>query len=127
MKKLLLSSACLLFLFVALQSCKKEVAATQLVKEITIDTTINSGGDYYLNLAKYGDEGNVATVVYAGDHFSVSELENQTDMFTTIYHYTSVSKYSGTDQVTLSISSNTPGADGASKDSVLIYLNLTIK
>ncbi len=126
MKKLLLSAACLLFLFVALQSCKKEVVQTQLVKEITIDTTIHSGSDYYLNLAPYGDEGNVATVVYAGDHFSVSDLENQTDMFTTIYHYTPVSKYVGTDQVTLSIS-NPSCTDRAGKDSVLVYINLTIK
>ncbi len=127
MKKILLSTAFLLALFVTMQSCHKEILQKEMVKDITIDTTIKSGSDYLLNLAPYGDEGYVATILDAGNNFSVSRLENETDMFTTVYHYTPAAKFSGIDYVTLSIKPNPADGQGNSKDSTIIYINLTVK
>lgn len=126
MKKILLSTTFLLSLFVTMQSCHKEIVQSEVIKEITIDTAINSGSDYMLNLTPYGDEGNVATILEPGNNFSISTLENETDMFTTVYHYRSAAKFSGTERITLSISQN-PAGRQCSKDSTIIYLNLTVK
>ena len=124
MKKYLLSVICILVSLVMMQSCVKEVAQqTETVKEIIIDTTITAGSDYVLNLAKYGNDNDVAKILEPGKNVSVSQLENIDDMFTTHYHYSPSLKNSGTDYVTLSVSGNTDGA----KDSTLIYINFTIK
>jgi len=125
MKKNLLGSTLLLVLFVMMQSCQKEIQS-EIIKEVTIDTTITAGSDYLLNLAPYGDEGNIATILDKGNNSSVSELENETDMFTTVYHYKADSKIQGADRVVLSISQNPQGRQ-CSKDSTIIYINFTIK
>lgn len=126
MKKFLLGSTLLLALFVMMQSCQKEVQS-ETIKEVTIDTTVTAGSDYLLNLAPYGDEGNIATILDKGNNSSVSELENETDMFTTVYHYKTDSKAQGADHVVLSISQNPQGRQVCSKDSTIIYINFTIK
>jgi len=121
MKKLLPAAACLLVLFAGLQSCQKEAIQCEVIKEIIIDTTIAAGSDYYLDLAPYGNEDNTATIVESGAQASISRLEDETDMFTYIYHYASNPKATGTDHVTIGISK------ACSKDSTLIYLNITLK
>ena len=127
MKKILLSSILLFTLFVMMQSCQKDVVQSEKIKEITIDTTITAGSDYLLKLASYGDEGDVATILDKGSNFAVSQVENETDMFTSIYHYRSNAKANGIEQITLSISQNPKGRQSCSKDSTIIYINLTLK
>ena len=101
MKKIILSFVCTLALLVTMQSCQKEVQLTEKVstKEIAIDTTISSGSSYALNLASFGDEGDVATIVQQATHCSLSRIENETDMFTSIYHYIPSEKITGKDEV----------------------------
>lgn len=105
-----------------LPSCQKEVQQKQVVKEIKIDTTISAGTDYRLELAEYGEDGDFASIVDKGTNASISELENESDVFTTIYHYKPRATFTGTDLVTLSIHQHE--CDG---DSTVIYLNVTVK
>ncbi len=127
MKKYLLSIVCILGTLVMMQSCVKEVQQSEKIKEITIDTTITAGSDYILNLAQYGDDNSVAAILEPGSNFSVSQLENIDDLFTTRYHYSAALKNKGTDKITLSISEDPKSSNGANKDSTIIYINFTIK
>ena len=127
MKKLLLTLSFLLILIIAMQSCVKEVHQSEVIKEITIDTTIQANADYLLNLAPYGKDDDVATILQKGNNFSISQLENENDMFTSVYHYAPASKTTGTDQVVLAISQNPDGRNTCSKDSTIITINFTIK
>jgi hypothetical protein len=122
MKKIITGVAILLIAFVMLPSCQKEVVQKEVVKEITIDTTISAGANYYLELAPYGDEGDAAHIIETPSFASTSVFENETDMFTYIYHYTAASDAAGrTDHVTIAVSRT------ACADSTIIYLNLSIK
>gem|GEM_PF-1111454 len=127
MKNFLLTISLSLIVLLGMQSCQKEVPQSEVIKEITIDTTILAGSDYLLNLAPYGNEDAIATILEKGNHFSISELENETDMFSSVYHYASSLKNSGADKVVLSISENPEGKTNCSKDSTIIYINFTIK
>ena len=102
MKKILPIAALLIVCTGLLSSCQKEVQERIMVKEIIIDTTIVSGNDYLLDLSNYGTEGDYARILEKGNNASVSQLENETDMFTTI---------------------NKPG----SKDSTTVYVNISVK
>lgn len=127
MKKMILTPAVILAAFITMQSCQKDVQQqTEMVKEFTIDTTISANTNYTLNLATYGDEGDVATIIEPATHASISTIDNQSDMFTSIYHYTPAPKTTGTDEVTISIK-HYNGEHVCSKDSTIIYINLTIK
>lgn len=123
MKKILLAVSVLTAAIGFLSSCQKEIRDKIMVKEIRIDTTITAGNDYLLDLSSYGREGDYATIVEKGSNASISQLENETDMFTTVYHYKPNAKFSGTDLVTLSIHDNS----SCRKDSTTLYLNLTVK
>lgn len=127
MKKILFTLSFFLILVVSMQSCMKEVHQSEIIKEITIDTTIQTGIDFLLNLAPYGEDDDVATILQKGNNFSISQLENINDMFTSVYHYAAALKNSGTDQVVLSISQNPDGRRASSKDSTIITINFTIK
>ena len=129
MKNFILSSVCTIVILVTMQSCQKDVQLTEKVntKEIAIDTTISSGSSYALNLASFGDEGDVATIIKQAAHSSISRIENETDMFTSFYHYIPSEKITGKDEVTLSIKHYPHGSEVASSDSTLIYINFTIK
>lgn len=127
MKKFLLTSSLLLISVVAMQSCMKEVHQSEVIKLLTIDTTIQAGSNYLLNLAPFGSDDDIATILEKGNHFSISQLENIDDMFTSVYHYAAPSKTSGTDQVVLAISQNPEGRQACSKDSTIITIHFTIK
>jgi len=127
MKKFILAPALVLAILITMQSCQKDVQQhTEMVKEFTIDTTITADTNYTLNLAKYGDEGDVATIIEPAIHASISQIDNQTDMFTSVYHYTPAPKTTGNDEVTISIK-HYNGNQVCGKDSTIIYINLTIK
>lgn len=126
MKNLLLSISASLVVLLGMQSCQKEILPREeRLKEITIDTTIQAGSDYLLNLAPYGNEEDIATILEKGNNYTISTLENETDMFTSVYHYSSSLK--GTDKVVLSISENTAVKNIPCKDSIIIHINFTIK
>ena len=123
MKTILRSTTLLLTLFVLAQSCQKETIRRTYARDLTIDTTIAHGTHYYLDLTPYGDEGDLATVTEPGNYFSVSRLEDVTDMFTYVYHYSPVDKLADTkDRVTISIKRYSP-----EQDSTVIHINFTIK
>ena len=123
MKKIIPVSVFLFALFIMLQSCQKELPQSEVIKEITIDTAITMGTDFYFDLAPLGDEDKIANILEKGNIFSISRLEEETDMLTAIYHYRSNTK--GTDRVVLSISENPTGKTMVSKDSTIIYINIT--
>lgn len=125
MKKLVLGPVFLIALFVMMQSCQKDLPQSEVIKEITIDTAITMGTDFYFDLAPYGDEDKIANILEKGNIFSISRLEEETDMLTAIYHYRSNTK--GSDHVVLSISQNPTGRDMVSKDSTIIYINIISK
>jgi hypothetical protein len=125
MKKILVGTSFLFASFVMLQSCQKDLPQSEVIKEITIDTAITMGTDFYFDLAPYGDEDKIANILEKGNIFSISRLEEETDMLTAIYHYKSDTK--GSDHVVLSISQNPTGRNMVSKDSTIIYINLVVK
>lgn len=94
----------------------------EIVKEVTIDTALTAGTHYFLQLSSYGDEGDYANIIEKPAYASTSKMENETDMFTSVYHYVAAADAVGkTDHVTISVSRT------ACKDSTFIYLNLSIK
>ena len=127
MKKRLFFISFCVSLVLILQSCKKEVYQSELIKEITIDTTIMAGTDYHLNLAALGNEEDIATILEKGNYFSISQLENIDEMFTSVYHYISNKNAVGVDHVVLSISQNPEGKNKISKDSTIIYINFSFQ
>lgn len=127
MKKALLLLSVSFLILLALPSCQKEVPESEQIKEIVIDTTLKAGADYYLSLAPLGNEDNIATILEKGANYYKSEFIDETDMFTTVYHYSPSLKNTGTDKVVLAISANPNGRTAGSKDSTIIYLNFTIK
>ncbi len=128
MKKNLLTIAASILLLFIMQSCQKEVHQSEKIKEITIDTTLSVGSIYTLNLAPLGEDDDEANIIQQGSNYSISELTNESDMFTTVYQYMPAAKSSGTtDRVVLAISENPEGRPACSKDSTIIYLNFTIK
>lgn len=128
MKKTLLTISLAMLVLFIMQSCQKEIHQSEKIKEITIDTTIAVGTTYQLYLAPFGTDDDIANIIQQGTNYSMSQLSNETDMFTTIYQYTPSAKTSGTtDHVVLSISENPAGRPACSKDSTIIYLNFTIK
>jgi len=123
MKTILRSTTFLIALFILMQSCQKETVHKDYIKDLTIDTTIAAGTHFYLDLTPYGDEGDEATIANPGNYFSVSRLEDVTDMFTYIYHYSPVNNLSDTkDRVTISIKRYS-----SEEDSTVIHINFTIK
>lgn len=105
------------FLFV---SCQKEVAKSQKVQEISIHTTVAAGNDYLLELLPYGDEGDVAKITDKPQFAAVSKIENESEMFTSIYHYVSSKTAAGkTEHITITI-------QHYNGDVTLIYLDIDV-
>lgn len=119
------------FFFLALvtgffASCKKEVKNCEQIKEITIDTTLAAGTDYQLQLAPLGDDDDIVDILQQPNSFSVSRIENLSDVFNPVYHFKSTDKSNGPDQVVLAVSKN-PMSRNYNKDSTIVYINLLIK
>lgn len=124
-KLLLLAVSCFVILSL-LPSCQKEIQQSERIREITIDTTVQSGGDYELHLSVFGDDDDFATIIQQGNNYSVSQLEDLSDIFAPVYHYVPKAKATGTDQVVLAIS-KFPGSKRCNRDSTIITINFTIK
>lgn len=126
MKKNLLLVFSGICLFTLMQSCTKEVHQSENIKEITIDTTIRAGTDFDLSLAPYGDDDNIADIIQQAHHYSVSQIEELSDVFNPVYHYVADVKSSGPDQVVIAISKD-PDCKRPNKDSTIITINFIIK
>lgn len=121
---------CLLPLFVLLfvtVSCRKEISEREMPAEIRIDQTITAGSDFWLPLASYGEEGEMATLLNKGANFTISQLENESDQFTYVYHYQSMPSYKGEENITLAISQDPGNRKPCRNDSTFIYLHLNIQ
>lgn len=114
------------FLLVAV-SCRKEISEREMPAEIRIDKTIMAGTDFLLPLAPYGDEGEWASLLEKGTHYTISQLENESDQFTYIYHYQSRPAYKGEENITLAISQDPGNRKPCRNDSTFIHLHLTIQ
>ncbi len=124
------NSHCLLYLSAFLlvtTSCRKEIAEREMPAEIRIDKTISAGSDFWLPLATYGDEGEWATLLEKGHNFTISQLENESDQFTYIYHYQSMPSFKGDENIVLAISQDPGNRKPCRNDSTFIYLHLTVQ
>jgi hypothetical protein len=72
MKKNLILLVAILSATVLFTSCKKE--RTDEIKNVTLDVTINAGEVYKLDLSKYGDADDVATITKQAATFATSEI-----------------------------------------------------
>jgi hypothetical protein len=120
----------LLPLFVVLLvavSCRKDISEREMPVEIRIDKTITAGADFWLPLAPYGDEGEWARLLEKGTHYTISQLENESDQFTYVYHYQSNPSYKGEENITLAISQDPGNRKPCRHDSTFIYLHLTVQ
>lgn len=108
-------------------SCRKEISEREMPAEIRIDKTITAGSDFWLPLAPYGDEGEWASLLEKGINFTISQLENESEQFTYIYHYQSMPAYKGEENITLAISQDPGNRTPSRNDSTFIYLHLTVQ
>ena len=72
MKKNFILFAAMAISVVLFSSCKKE--KTDEIKNITLDISINAGETYKLDLSKYGDADDVATITKQAADFATSEI-----------------------------------------------------
>ncbi len=72
MKKILALSVAVLASIVLFTSCKKE--KTDEITNVTLDVTINAGETYKLDLSKYGDADDVASITKQAENFATSEI-----------------------------------------------------
>ncbi len=72
MKKNFILFATIAMSVILFSSCKKE--KTNEIKNVTLDVTINAGDIYKLDLSKYGDADDVATVTKQAVDFATSEI-----------------------------------------------------
>ena len=115
----------LLILLIMFHSCRKDVQENGVITKISIDTTITAGSDYELSLIPYGDDDDIATIIQQATNFSISQLEDLSDVFNPVYHYVPA-KINGTDKVVLAINKH-PDITQSNRDSTIITIHFTIK
>jgi hypothetical protein len=74
MKKNLLLFVAIFTVTILFTSCKKEKAGEDKITNITLDVSINAGETYNLDLSKYGDADDVATITTQAANYLVSEI-----------------------------------------------------
>lgn len=127
MKKLILTTLLGVGYMVVMQSCQKEVIQSEIIKELTIDTTISVNSTFNLDLSGVYDPSKVVNIIQQAQHFTVSMIDTVEDTNYPYYTYSSSLQRSGTDKVVLSVSNRTDGKTAVRNDSTIIYINLTIK
>ncbi|MDQ6843077.1 MAG: hypothetical protein M3Z92_01800 [Bacteroidota bacterium] len=129
MKKIFPAALPLLLILISLQACNKDHVHSS--KQVTIDTTVAYGSLYQLDLAKYGDQDDVATITKQASHFSTSAITNTSGTFNAVYNYISSgdSKLASTDQVILAVTEGKRqnGNCNHHGDSTLITINFNVK
>ena len=76
MKKILPLLALFLFTAIIISSCKKE--RPDDIKNVTLNITIPAGTAYNLDLSKYGDADDLATITTQAKNFNTSEINTTT-------------------------------------------------
>ncbi len=107
-----------------LQSCEKR--NEHLTDQISTDATINRDSTYSLNLMKYGDEDDIATIAtQATGNFTISQINNVEGTFNPTYTYQSNQKYTGKDKVVIEIKENHT-RKGCNDVEAIITINFTL-
>lgn len=114
-------------LLFVMASCRKDISEREMPAEIRIDKTIMAGADFWLPLAPYGDEGDWASLLEKGTNYTISQLENESDQFSYVYHYQSNPAYKGEENISLAISQDPGNRKPCRNDSTFIYLHLTVQ
>ena len=127
MKKLIITTLLGAGYMIVMQSCQKEVIQSEIIKELTIDTTISVNSIFNLDLSGVYDPSKVVNIIQQAQHFTVSRIDTVEDTTSPYYTYTSSLQSGGTDKVTLSVSNRADGKSAYRNDSTIIYINLTIK
>ncbi len=127
MKKPILCTLLCLSATFFLLSCTKEVAQSEVIKEIILDTTIRQGTAFHLDLSTVWNATKKVTIIEQATHFTISEIEPQEGNTSPSYLYTSSLQSGGTDRVTIAISDLDDGKRTVSKDSTIIYVNFTVR
>ena len=126
MKKLFCASLFVVTGIFFFSSCKKEVIQSEIIKEISIDTTIEAGSVFELSLAPVYSSKNTASIIEQASNFTISSINFPEDGSAPTYQYQSNQLAGGTDKVTIAIAAKNTGQSIVSKDSTIIYVNLTI-
>lgn len=128
MKQLLLLGA---VTAIGLLSCSKQHdRGSRGTNYVTIDTTINSGAAYQLNLAQYGDADDVATIKTQATQYTRSEIVNAAGGFAPVYYFSaSTDPKMGalTEQVVIAITEGRNGRPHPCGDSTLVTINFTVQ
>ena len=127
MKKLIFTTLLGFGYMIAMQSCQKEVIQNEIIKELTIDTTISVNSTFNLDLSGVYDPSKVVNIIQQAQHFSISRIDTVEDTNYPYYTYTSSLQSSGSDKIVLSVSNRTDGKTAVRNDSTIIYINLTIR
>ena len=127
MKKLFCASLLAIIGLFFLTACQKEVIQSEVIKEIVLDTTIEAGSVFQLNLAPVYSSTKTASIIEQATGFKISEIDFAEDQANPVYHYSSNLPSGGTDKVTIAIANLPTNTGTVSKDSTIIYVNFTIK
>ena len=117
-----------LCLVVCLYACQKEKHG-HLAKQITIDTTLQSGTDFALNLKPYGDADDTAYINKQATSYAVSAITQGSGIFDPVYHYSANTKTAIYDQVILKIAEGNSmySRNAHNNDTTTITINFTVQ
>ena len=92
-------------------SCKKEGRGDHESKSVTLNVTLSAGTVYELDLSKYGDADDLATITTQAENFDVSEIYKSSVNGKYLYKYSvaAIPKtgFKGIDKVILKVSEPT--------------------
>lgn len=111
MKKVFISFALILSSVILLTSCKKEKIEKNKISNITLDVTLKVGELYSLDLSKYGDADDIATITAQANNFVTSEIIKTTVIGNYVFMKGGTPKIggNGNETVVLKVSESTRG------------------
>ena len=126
MKQFLLAGIICSVASIGFFSCIKGDHAFHDSHSVTIDTTIASGSLYELNLQRYGDADDVATIKQQAATYTKSEITNAATGFAPVYHFSANTnvKTGLNEQVVIAI---TEGGNRTHCDTSLVTINFKIQ
>ncbi len=109
-----------------LSSCKKEKADE--IKNVTLNVTVNAGDTYSLDLSKYGDADDVATITTQAITYKTSEIVKVGTLGTYNFVKDGSPKVGGNGNETVVLKVAEPARDGRCNkvDETNITINFTI-
>ena len=116
---------------VGLLSCSKQNdRGNRGTKYVTIDTTINSGTAYQLNLTQYGDADDVAAIKTQAAQYTRSEIVNAASGFAPVYYFSAnTDPKTGvlTEKVVIAITEGNSRRPHPCSDSTLVTINFNVQ